>query len=64
MWENIYILNFSHNRKKKELFSIRDKLSYYKDFYKKLLTIEIRKTQILPNKFLCLELQILELSKY
>ena len=52
-----------HNKKKKELFSIRTKLSYYKVFHRKLLAIEMKKTEILMNKPVYLGLSILELSK-
>ena len=77
MWENIEILNFSQ-QKKKELFSIRTKLSYYKFFTENLLAIEMKnknknkkankqtnkhKKQILMNKPVQLRLSILELSK-
>ena len=48
---------------KKELFSIYTKLPYYKVFHKKLLAIEMRKTEILMNKPVYLGLSILELSK-
>ena len=35
---------------KKKLFGARTKLSYYKAFHRNLLTIEMKKTQILINK--------------
>ena len=51
-------------RKKKELFSIRTKLSYYKVFYRKFISNRNeKKQQILMNKPVCLGLSILELSK-
>ena len=34
-----------HNRKNKELLSIRTKFSYYKVFKEKLLAIEMKKTE-------------------
>ena len=40
----------SHNRKKKELFSITNKLSYYKVFPIYLLAVEMEKSEILMNK--------------
>ena len=46
-----------NNRKKKNLFSIRTKLSYYK------LAKEMRKTQVLMNEPGNLELSILDLGK-
>ena len=49
--------------KKKELFTIRTKSSYNKVFHKNSLAIEMRKTQILENKSICLGLSALELSK-
>ena len=50
-------------RKKKELFSIRAKLSSAKFFKENLLAIEMEKTQILMNKPVYLGLSILQLSK-
>ena len=50
-------------RKKKKLFSIRTKLSYYKLFYRKFISNRNKKTEILMNKPVCLGLSILELSK-
>ena len=52
-----------YNRAKKELFSIRTKLSCNKLFKKRLLIIEMRKTQILINWAVYLNVLILELSK-
>ena len=50
--------------KKKELFSIRSKLSYYKIFIKHQLALEMKKkAEILINKAVYLGLSILELSK-
>ena len=46
-----------------KLFNIRNKLSYLKFLTENLLTIEIRKTQILMNKPNYLGLSILDLSK-
>ena len=40
---------------------MRTKLSYYKVFTENLLAVEVRKTEILMNKAVCLELSILEL---
>ena len=53
-----------HNRKKKEQFSIRTKLSYYKVFTENLLAIEIRKTEMLMNKPVYLGLSIQNSVKY
>ena len=50
-------------RKEKYLFSIRTQFSYYKFFYRNLLAIEMRKTQILTNKPVYLGLSILDISK-
>ena len=41
---------------------IRTKLSYYKFFYRNLLAIEMKKSEILMKKPICLGLSILELS--
>ena len=46
-----------------KLFNIRNKLSYLKFLTENLLTIEIRKTQILMNKPNYLGLSILDLNK-
>ena len=51
-----------HNRKKKELFSIRTKLSY-KFFTEYLLEMLMKKTEKLMNKPVYIGLSILELSK-
>ena len=40
----------THNRKKKELFCIRTKLSYYKVFHIKFISNRNEKTEILKNK--------------
>ena len=50
-------------KKKKELFRIRTKLSYYKVFHRKLTGNRNKKTEILMNKPVYLGLSILELSK-
>ena len=53
-----------HNRKKKKLFGVRTKLSYYKVFHRiSILAIEMKLTQILINKPVYLGLSVLELSK-
>ena len=54
MWENIEILNWSQQKKKK-LFGVRTKLSYYKVFHKNVLALEMKK--------IFLVLSISELSK-
>ena len=60
MWENIEILD----SRKKELFSVRTKLSYYKVFHRtSISTINEKKTEIIMKKPVCLALSILELSK-
>ena len=46
-----------------ELFSIRTKLSLCKVFYRNLLALEMRKTQVLMNKPFYLGFSILGLSK-
>ena len=56
---NIDTLNLSQHKKKK-LFSIRTKLSYYKLFHRTSVSNRTRKKQILMNN---LGLSILELSK-
>ena len=48
---------------KKKVFSVGTKLSHYKVFNRKLLAIEMRKTQILLNKPVYLGLSILDLTK-
>ena len=50
------------SKKRKKLFGIRNKLSYYKDFQRKLAVFRNEKTQILINKPVYLGLSILELS--
>ena len=40
---------------------MRTKLSYYKVFTENLLAVEVKKTEILMNKAVCLELSVLEL---
>ena len=50
-------------KEKKKLFSIRTKISYYKDFREDLLVIEMKKTEILMNKSVCFVLSILEFRK-
>ena len=52
-----------HNRKKKELFSMRTKFSYYKIFHKKVISYRNEKNEIIMNKPVYLGLSILELSK-
>ena len=52
-----------NNRSKKELFSVRIKLSYNKFFSQNLLAIEMKRTQILNNKPVYLGLLILEISE-
>ena len=53
-----------HNRKKKKLFGVRTKLSYYNVFHRiSILAIEMKLTQILINKPVYLGLSVLELSK-
>ena len=53
-----------HNRKKKKLFGVRTKLSYYNVFHRiSILAIEMKLTQILINKSVYLGLSVLELSK-
>ena len=52
-----------HNRTKKELFSIRTKLNFQNKFTEYLLAIEMRKTQMLPNKPLYLVHSVLELDE-
>ena len=52
-----------HNRKKKELFSIRTKLSCHKVFTENLLATEMKKKEIFMNKLVCLGLSIPELNK-
>ena len=53
-----------HNRKKRKLFGVRTKLSYYKVFHRKCISNRNKKkTEILINKPLYLGLSILELSK-
>ena len=52
-----------HNRKKKKLFGVRTKLSYYKIFYRKFISNRNDETEILMNESVCLGLSILELSK-
>ena len=42
MWENIEILNWSQQKKKK-LFGVRTKLSYYKVFHKKCISFRNEK---------------------
>ena len=41
------------NRKKKKIFGIRTKLSYYKAFYRKCIGNRNEKTEILINKLVC-----------
>ena len=43
-----------HNRKNKELFSVRTRLSYCKLFTENLLALEMKKMEILMNKPVCL----------
>ena len=62
MWENIDILT-CHNRKKKKLFSIKTKLSYYKVFHRTSISNRNEKIEVLKNKRVYLGLSILELSK-
>ena len=52
-----------NNWKKKQLISIRTKLSYNKIFSENLLAVEMRKTQTIIIKPVYLGLSILELSK-
>ena len=53
-----------HNRKKKKLFGVRTKLSYYKVFHRKFINNRNeKKTEIIMNKPSYLRLSILELSK-
>ena len=52
-----------HNRKKKKLFGVRTKLSYYKIFYRKFISNRNDETEILMNESVCLGLSILKLSK-
>ena len=62
MLENIEILNLSQ-QKKEEILGPRTKLSYYKVFYKKVISNRNKKVEILMNKPLHLGFSILELSK-
>ena len=58
LWEmrkNIKILNLSQ-QKKKELFSMRTKLSHYKFFTENRLSTEMRKTQIRMNNLVYFDL--------
>ena len=48
---------------KKELFSIRAKLSYNNFFSEKSLFIDMKKTQIITNKSVYLGLSILKISE-
>ena len=48
---------------KKELFTIRTKLSYYKVFHKKSISNRNEKTETLMNNPIYLRLSVLELSK-
>ena len=58
------IYHVCNNRRKKELFSFRTKISYNKKiFLENLLTIEVKKTQIFMNKPVYLVLSILQMSK-
>ena len=52
-----------HNRKKKELFSIKTKLSHYKVFHRIYIDSRNEKKQLLMNKPVYLGLSVLELSK-
>ena len=47
---------------KKKLFGVRTKLSYHKVFHNYVLTMEMKKTEILINKPVCLGLLVLALS--
>ena len=62
MWENIKLLNLPQ-QKKKELFSIGAKLSYYEVFHREVISNRNKKTEILINEPVCLRPSILELSK-
>ena len=63
MLENIEVLNY-HNRKKKKLFGVRTKVSYYKVIHIKFINNRNKKTpEILMNKDTYLGLSILSLNK-
>ena len=61
--ENIMENVRKHNRKKKELFTIWTKLSYYRVFQRTSTGNRNEKAEIFTNKPVCLEISILELSK-
>ena len=52
-----------HNRKKKQLFGTRTKLSYYKVFHRTSISNRNENAEILTNKPVYFGLSILKLSK-
>ena len=61
--KNDFKKDFGQNREKKELFSIRTKLSYYKVFHRTSISNRNEKNIYIYEYTLYLGLSILELSK-